>query len=269
MKENLEDWIGNTVVREDAVSPRIVSEYRATMDPYLFKPTDAAHAPPGLHWCLAVAEPLMSELGPDGAEAKGAFLPPVPLPRRMWAGGQIETFHPLIVGAKVIRTSKVSDVKLREGKAGPLCFVSVTHELECAGRLALRERHDLVFKEAGKAQPPSPRPLPQGDLVWRVEASPVLLFRFSAITFNGHRIHYDLRHATETEGLTGLLVHGPLQAAFLLNQISALRGSVPDVFSYRCTAPLIAGRAFHVASTRGGGVIANGDGVTTIAAQAP
>ena len=271
MSETYEAWIGKTAVREDIVSARINSEFRATLSPFLFTPQNANHAPPGLHWCLAVAALDTYQLGPDGAEAKGVFLPPVPLPRRMWAGGSIESFRPLVVGDKVVRTSTVTDVKSREGKSGALCLVSVTHGITTAGELAIRERHDIVFREASRIQATRQEKSahPQGDLVWQVEASPILLFRFSAITFNGHRIHYDLNHATRTEGYAGLLVHGPMQAALLLNQLSVLRGRVPTLFSYRCTAPLIAGSTFQVSSRNDGtGMILDAHGTVTIEAKA-
>ncbi len=267
MTQAMEDWIGKTVVREDVVTPRLDAEFRATLAPYLFIPETEGHASPGLHWCLALPAHETDKLGPDGAEAKGLFLPPTELPRRMWAGGQIESFRPLAVNDRVVRTSTVSDVKLRQGKSGALCLVSVTHEITTAGALAVRERHDIVFREASTVGSgmAGPQEAPRGDIVWQVRGSPLLLFRFSAVTFNGHRIHYDLSYAKETEGYGGLLVHGPLQAALLLNQLSVLNGAVPPVFSYRCTAPLVAGPVFHVASKRDNtGVIADTNGVITM-----
>lgn len=271
MTEPMESWIGKTVVREDVVTPRLNAEFRATLAPFLFTPENKDHASPGLHWCLALPAHDTGKLGPDGAEAKGLFLPPVALPRRMWAGGAIESFRPFGINDKVVRTSTVSEVKSRDGKSGALCLVSITHEITRAGELAVRERHDIVFREAstsstGMAEAREP---PRGDIVWQVGGSPLLLFRFSAITFNGHRIHYDLCYAKETEGYGGLLVHGPLQAALLLNQLSVLKGVVPSMFSYRCTAPLVAGPAFHVASKRDStGVIADANGVITMEAKA-
>ncbi len=270
MTEPVESWIGKTVVREDAVTPRLNAEFRATLAPFLFIPENLDHASPGLHWCLALPAHDTDKLGPDGAEAKGLFLPPTELPRRMWAGGSIESFRPLAINDKVVRTSTVSDVTLRQGRSGGLCLVSVTHEITAGGQLAVRERHDIVFREASKVSTGTAgvEEPPRGDIVWQVRGSPLLLFRFSAITFNGHRIHYDLSYARETEGYGGLLVHGPLQAALLLNQLSVLNGAVPPVFSYRCTAPLVAGPAFHVASRRDNtGVIADANGVITMEAK--
>jgi 3-methylfumaryl-CoA hydratase len=191
----------------------------------------------------------------------------------MWAGGEVETLAPFRIGAAVRRTTMIEDIQEREGRSGRLCFVTVRHAIESGGNLAVRERHDLVFREAGSSAPPVPSSRPMADLVWQVDASPILLFRFSALTFNGHRIHYDHPYATQTEGYAGLVVHGPLQADLLLNQAAVLFGAVPRRFSYRCIAPLIAGRPFEVLSARAGehgatGSIVNADGVVTIEGKA-
>jgi 3-methylfumaryl-CoA hydratase len=245
-------WIGRSVTRTDVATARLSAEYRATLDPFLFTPPDANACPPGLHWGLAPATPGMAELGPDGSEAKGLFLPPIPLPRRMWAGGSVESFAPICLGAEVTRVSTISGVKMRDGKAGPLCFVSVMHEIGAGATLLVRERHDLVFREGlpKTARPAAGSQAARGDAEWTVEPSAAMLFRFSAFTFNGHRVHYDFPYAVQQEGYGGLIVHGPLQAALLFNQASVLLGHVPKHFDYRCIAPLVAGPAISVRSTR-------------------
>ena len=263
-----ENWIGRTTIRDDVVTPRLVAEFRATLAPHLFEPESGGECPPGLHWGVAPAIPAMGGLGEDGAEAKGIFLPPVALPRRMWAGGRVETIRPLTIGAAVRRVSTVVDVGMREGKSGPLCFISVTHEISCAGALAIRERHDIVFRGKSLAPAAPAVAMPRGDLVWRIDPTPVLLFRFSAFTFNGHRIHYDQDYATRTEGYGGVLVHGPLQAALLLNQLSVLAGAVPKTFDYRCLAPLVAGRTFRVVGTGPRSCIVDADGAVTAEGRA-
>jgi 3-methylfumaryl-CoA hydratase len=271
MTDSFESWIGKSVVHQDVVTQRLVDEFNATLTPNVFKPQNANEAPPGLHWCIALSIHAIAALGPDGAEAKGTFLPPVPLPRRMWAGGKIETFAPLRLNDKVSRTSTISEVKHRTGKAGAMCFVSVIHEIKANGALAIRERHDILFREAATqaVAPRTPETPLAGDLEWRVVASPQLLFRFSAITYNSHRIHYDLPYAQNTEGYAGLLVHGPMQAALTLNQLAVLGGRVPKNFDYRCVSPLIAGQTFKVVSTKQGiAKIANAQGVITIEAEA-
>jgi 3-methylfumaryl-CoA hydratase len=270
MNDNFESWIGNAVTREDVVTQRLMDEYRSTLSPHLFKPRSEVECPPGLHWCLALPAHGIAKLGPDGAEAKGTFLPPVPLPRRMWAGGKVETFLPLRCNDKIERTSTITDVKNRDGKAGALCIVSVSHEINANGVLAIRERHDILFREASREPLVTKPPVVPlvGELEWQVEATPLLLFRFSAITFNGHRIHYDLPYAQGVEGYSGLLVHGPMQAALTLNQLSVLQGAVPRNFEYRCVSPLISGQTFKVISTRQGtSMIANAAGVLTIEAR--
>ena len=269
----LSAWIGRRAVREDIAAARLADAYRATLAPNLFIPANQDEAPPGLHWCLAVATPPETDLGPDGSEARGSLLPPAPLPRRMWAGGEVETIAPIRIGAAIRRTTTIADIQERQGRSGRLCFVTVRHDIESDGVVAVRERHDLVFREAGRGATPAPSARPKADLVWQVDASPVLLFRFSALTFNGHRIHYDHPYATQTEGYRGLVVHGPLQADLLLNQASVVLGAVPRRFSYRCIAPLIAGRPFEVSNSRAAGdaaagAIADADGVVTVESRA-
>ncbi len=250
--EDFSSWIGRSVTREDRVTERLRAEYRAVLDPYLFKPQEKDVCPPGLHWGLAPAMPRMDELGPDGSEAKGLFLPPIPLPRRMWAGGAVETFAPVLAGMDVSRISTISDLKRRQGKTGSLCFVSVVHEIKSGAMLLVRERQDLLFREGKPKVSPTPAPVEAvaSDVEWTVELSAALLFRFSAFTFNSHRVHYDVAYAVEAEGYAGLLAHGPLQAAVLLNQASVALGRVPERFEYRCTAPLIANQPVRVSSRK-------------------
>ena len=252
MSDDFAAWLGRHVTRFDTVTRRLVSEFHATLAPFLFEPSNESEIPPGLHWALAPAIPTGTDLGPDGAEAKGIFLPPIPLPRRMWAGGSIESFVPICIGMDVTRTSTISDLKTRDGRTGKLCFVSITHELRAGDTLLLRERQDLLFREGGLTvpQPNGQREAGSADLEWKVELSVPLLFRFSAVTFNGHRIHYDRSYAMEQEGYGGLMVHGPLQAALLMNQSAVLTGRTSPRFDYRCTAPLIAGQTASVASSR-------------------
>ncbi|TCR59426.1 MaoC family dehydratase N-terminal domain-containing protein [Bosea sp. BK604] len=250
----LSNWIGRSEDASDIVTKRLVQSFQAS-----FAPNLAAHregeAPLALHWCLAPPISPMSALGPDGHAAKGEFLPPVPLPRRMWAGGTIETLQPLRIGEEVTRRSVIGDVSYKEGRSGPLCFVAVDHEILTPRGLALRERHNIVYREAAKpgapaqAAPASVEPRP-ADLTWEVESSPVFLFRYSALTFNGHRIHYDFPYVTQEEGYGGLVVHGPIQATLIMNIIATLSGGEPIRLDYRGLAPLIAGAPFKVKAKR-------------------
>lgn len=258
---HLRGWIGREAEAVDLVTPRLAEEFRATFAPHLADRRDGA-PPLAIHWCLSPAIVPASEIGPDGHPERGGFLPPVPLPRRMWAGGEVEIHDGLRIGDAVTRRSTIEDVSAKEGRSGALCFVAVRHEYRTARGLALSERHDIVYREAEtrtlSSGPPSrpaaqaPRDEPRrADLTWSVEADPVLLFRYSALTFNGHRIHYDLPYVTGEEGYSGLVVHGPLQATLLLNIAAALGGRPPKRLRYRGVSPLIADGRFTVSAARG------------------
>lgn len=268
MEQDFRDWIGRSVTRKDVVTERLLAEYRATMSPYLFE-TRQEICPPGLHFGVAPPTPLIADTGPDGAERKGLFLPPIALPRRMWAGGSIETLRPLRAGTRVARTSAIADIGFKQGSSGSLCLVSILHEIADEEGIAIRERQDLVFREAAAAPAPPCGPDRHDAVDWTVEASALFLFRFSAFTFNGHRIHYDLAHVEE-EGYPGLLVHGPLQAALLLNLAASRLGHVPHRLDYRCLAPLYGGGRFGVSFEADGATarIIRSDGVTTAEGRA-
>ena len=264
---DLTAWIGRTREASDLVTPRLMAEFRATLAPHL-APVGEGVAPPALHWCLAPETPPADALGPDGHAAKGGFLPPVPLPRRMWAGGRIETLSDLRVGDHVTRTETVRDVAFKEGRSGSLCFVTVAHAVATGRGLAIRERQDIVYREAASAQTGTNAAPEHGDpgayaAVWEVPATPTLLFRYSAMTFNGHRFHYDQPYATQVEGYADLVVHGPMQASLLMNLAATLLGSVPSIFSYRGVSPMTANQTFRIC----GRLTADGfEGVTLDAA---
>lgn len=263
--EDFKDWIGRSVTRVDTLTQRLFDKYAATMSPFLFEPGDRI-APPGLHFGVAPATPDTDETGPDGAELKGIFLPPIRQPRRMWAGGSIETLRPLRHGALIIRTSTIADIRFKQGSAGEMCLVSIDHDIADGDGTAIRERQDLLFRDPPPGKAPAVGPDQTIKAEWQVDATPLLLFRFSAFTFNGHRIHYDLRHAEE-EGYPGLLVHGPLQAALMLNLASDKLGYVPQRFDYRCLAPLYAGARFGVGWDTGALRVIRSDGVITAEGQ--
>ncbi|WP_421692878.1 FAS1-like dehydratase domain-containing protein [Aestuariivirga sp.] len=227
------------------MTPRLLAEYRATLAPFLFE-TENLTCPPGLHFGLAPAIPRAEDVGPDGAERMGLSLPPITLPRRMWAGGLIETLRPLRCGVQISRTSTITGIRMKHGSTGAFCLVSVQHEIADEQGPAIRDRQDLVFREAADGLAPAVGDRKETRADWTIEPSPLLLFRFSAFTFNAHRIHYDVAHAS-AEGYPGLLVHGPLQAALLLNLAATRLGQVPEHFAYRCLNPLYAGPAFGVA----------------------
>ncbi len=170
MVDTFQNWIGHSTTRHDVVTERLLTEYRATLKGYLFENGDSA--PPGFHFGLAPAVPEPAQLGPDGAEAKGVFLPPIPFPRRMWAGGRIETFHPIREHQRILRRSTISEISHRQGKAGAFYLVTVTHEIEADGVLALRERQELVFREvASAASAGTPAGPAAPALSWQVDAT--------------------------------------------------------------------------------------------------
>ena len=249
---HLRGWIGRSERGEDVVASELVRRFRATFDEAPGAPETGEPAPLGIHWCLSPAVAPASALGPDGHPARGGFLPPIPLPRRMWAGGALMLVDPLRVGDAVARISRIADVQAKSGKSGLLCFVTVEHTYETARGPAIVERQDIVYREAdtGRAHAPTPAPPPTppepGARREAFPTDPVLLFRYSALTFNGHRIHYDPDYARHEEGYAGLVVHGPLQATALLRFAAETMGQAPARFSFRGLSPLIAGRPAFV-----------------------
>lgn len=247
------DWIGRRSESEDVVTERLDASFRAIFAPHLAPVPDGA-APLGVHWCLSPAIASMDALGRDGHPALSHDLPPVPQPRRMWAGGTVETRDHLRVGDRVRRITIIADVVRKQGRTGELWFVAVDHDYLTDRGLAVRERHDIVYLGDHPSAPRQPvsAPVPTAPAGWTVDTSPTLLFRYSAITFNGHRIHYDLPYATGVEGYAGLVVHGPIQATLLLNFAAAQAGHPPARFVYRGIAPAIAGTPLTVAASPDG-----------------
>ena len=252
--EDLRHWIGQSESRSELVTGAMVDRFRSTFD----QKGDVAEgnvAPVMIHLCVAPPAAPTGGLGPDGHPARGGFLPPVPLPRRMWAGGAF-TFHDDIrVGERVARTSTIRDVTLKEGRTGSLCFVTVDHRIESAGRLVIEERQDIVYRGADAPRAPGERPEPAAPGTHRVVVVPsaALLFRYSALTFNGHRIHYDAPYATGVEGYPGLVVHGPLQATMLVQLAERLHGRRPARFDFRSLSPLFDDADFTLNADEDGG----------------
>lgn len=254
--EHLRQWIGRGEEAADAITPHLVLRLRATLFREAILPVAGESTPLTTHWCLAPTVVSSREIAQDGHPAKGGFLPPVPLPRRMWAGGKLEFFERLRVGDEVRRVSKITDVVEKKGSSGTLCFVTVMHEISTSRGLAIRERQDLVYRDVASAAPAATTApaassmLPESPSAQHrvnFRADPVLLFRYSAITFNGHRIHYDRQYAMEEEGYPGLVVHGPLQATLLAEFAADLRGgALPKSFEYRGVAPLFEGGEFSL-----------------------
>ncbi len=240
--EHLRSWTDRREETEDVVAASRVAAMAATLDRDDPPPAPGDPLPPLWHWMFCVPAVRQSALGPDGHPARGGFLPPVPLPRRMWAGGRLSFPGVLRVGDPVRRESRVMSVDHKRGRTGDLVFVLVRHEFNGPAGFALSEEHDIVYRDlpAPGAPAPAPVPAPQ-DAEWERTVVPddVLLFRYSALTFNGHRIHYDRRHATVVEGYPGLIVHGPLIATLL---VDLLRRELPGArlagFDFRAVKPL-------------------------------
>ena len=258
--DHLRGWIGKTAEASDIVTAHLVMGLRATLFQEIGEPKNGDAAPWTTHWCLAQPVFPMSELSQDGHPTRGGFLPPVPLPRRMWAGGELQFFDTMRVGDEVKRHSRISDVTMKTGSTGVLCFVAVEHEITTPRGMAIRERHDIVYRDMSSAAPSAPAkaPAPPPAAQHREShmADPVLLFRYSALTFNGHRIHYDRDYVTKVEGYPGLVFHGPLQASFIVELAAKLNGGKPPKrLSYRGVQPLFEGSEFSVnANDNGSGM---------------
>jgi len=262
---NWSQWIGKTEQVSDYVTAQPYAALSATLDRPDGRPGAGTVLPALWHWLYFLPLHRPSELGPDGHAKRGGFLPPVPLPRRMWAGSQFEFHTPLRIGEALTRTSTLHDVSKKSGRTGPLVFVKVRHEIRRDGEddIALTEFHDIVYRDApspGDLESP-PKAAPSQAL-WEKRWVPddVLLFRYSALTFNGHRIHYDRRYATEVEGYPGLVVHGPMIATMLLDllrhqlpeaqvlrfQFRAVRATFDTHHFFVCCDPLPDGKSFHL-----------------------
>jgi 3-methylfumaryl-CoA hydratase len=246
----LRAWIGRTERRADTVTSVPLSALSAMLDRDDPPPTAGTEVPPLWHWLYFLPLHAQHELGPDGHARRGGFLPPVPLPRRMWAGGRLEFLQPLRVGEPVERVSRIASVDTKAGRSGPLVFVTVRHEISGPGGLALAEEHDIVYRENARpdAPPPPVQPAPAAaTFERRITPDPVLLFRYSALTFNGHRIHYDRSYVTEVEGYPGLVVHGPLIATLLLDLLRRERpAATVRRFAFKALRPVIDLHPFHV-----------------------
>jgi len=248
----LRGWIGRSETATDVATATPVAALSATLDRPPVRPEPGTPLPPLWHWLYFLPLPRQSDIGPDGHAKRGAFLPPVALPRRMWAASQFEFHAPLKVGDALTRVSTIEDVSEKTGRTGRLVFVKVRHEILRGDErdAALVEHHDIVYREAaspGDVAPP-PKSAPSKS-AWERKWVPddVLLFRYSALTFNGHRIHYDRRYVTEVEGYPGLVVHGPLIATLLLD---LLRDRMPDAvvarYEFRALRPLFDTHPFFV-----------------------
>lgn len=252
--EALRKWVGRSETSNDVVTTFPVTAMTATLDRDDPPPRNGDVLPPLWHWLYFLPVYRHSEAGPDGHARRGGFLPPVPLPRRMWAGSRVQFQRPLRVGEPIRRVSTIKNVTHKAGRSGDLVFVVVRHEVSTADQIAISEEHDIVYREAPRggdrpAESASASSTAPADAPWQriVRPDPLLLFRYSALTFNGHRIHYDRSYVTEVEGYAGLVVHGPLLATLMLDLVRRER---PDAsithFVFRALRPVLDTAPFRV-----------------------
>ncbi|TPQ49040.1 acyl-CoA dehydrogenase [Prosthecomicrobium hirschii] len=280
---SLADWIGRTETREETASALLAERIAALLDHE--RAPEAGEAWP-VAWVWALFPPALrsGEIGPDGHRRRGGFLPPVPLPRRMWAGSTVEVRRPIRVGERLTRRSEILDVADKTGRSGPLVFVTVEHRITGSEGADLTDRHSIVYREITPTPVPEPAPAaldpvdvdPGFAPLWqrRLAAGPVLLFQYSAVTFNTHRIHYDEPYCRAVEFYPGLVVHGPLIATGLADLVEAhLPDRFVQAFTFRALAPVFApaevtflgradGDAFSAAAVCGNRVVMRMDGRT-------
>jgi 3-methylfumaryl-CoA hydratase len=248
--ENVRGWIGRRESSEDVITLAPAAALAATLD-HTTAPSSGQELPPLWHWLYFLPLARQSEIGSDGHPMRGGFLPPVALPRRMWASSRLDFHRPLRMGASVRRDSVIADVQHKHGRSGDLVFVVVRHEIHDGTGCAIVEDQHIVYRSASSAPAASPEaPAESRPAAWKrvVRPDPVLLFRYSALTFNGHRIHYDRPYATAVEGYPGLVVHGPLIATLLVDALLASRpkGRLAR-FAFRAQRSLFDGTPFTVA----------------------
>ena len=238
----LTDWIGRSRTSIDTISADHLAKVAATFDGEPPSLEENSPLPPGWHWAFFPDITALSGIGRDGHQALGEFLPPVALPRRMWASGNLRIAKPLIVGETVSKTSTILSVEEKHGRTGQLVFVRVGHEFAGDRGGDMDEEHQIVYREAPVAGAPPPEPmlpLHQPDSSCTLTASPVQLFRYSAITFNSHRIHYDVDFCRDQEGYDGLIIHGPLTATLLMDLAGKQQAEKQlKSFAFRALSPL-------------------------------
>ncbi|HDV6318687.1 TPA: MaoC family dehydratase N-terminal domain-containing protein [Burkholderia multivorans] len=250
--ESFDAWIGRREDSVDRITPAPIRLLRATLDDA--EPCALPDVlPPLWHWLYFLPGERQSNIGTDGHARRGGFLPPVALPRRMWAGGRLQFLRPLAVDTPIQRRSTIANVQSKSGRSGQLVFVTVLHEIGDAQGVAIREEQDIVYRDApppaaAGTPAPAPQPAPTDEQYSRIVIpDPVLLMRFSALTFNGHRIHYDRPYAMEEEGYPGLVVHGPLIAMLLMEELRRRHpGKTIRAFDFKAVSPLFDTAPFTV-----------------------
>lgn len=253
MPDDLQRWIGSTEETEGLITAWPVAALQATLGIHLTPVGEGDELPPMWHWLYFLSAVGWSGLGSDGHPKRGGFLPPVALPRRMFAGGRTRFIKPLRIGEVGRRTGTVTSIVEKEGRSGPLIFVTARYEISTGGEAAIVEEQDFVYRTAARGPQlfeAGTDPIPTSDWVQTVEPDPVLLFRFSALTFNGHRIHYDVPYVTQVEGYPNLVVHGPMIALLLIGLCRRHDPRPIFEFSFRSMAPLFVDGPFTLIGDR-------------------
>ena len=244
------EWIGRTETVHDGLSPEQARRVAATLDDRDTGVDAGRPLPPLWQWCYFVPHAWQSTLDVDGHPQRGGFLPPIPFPRRMFAGSRMQFHQPLRLGVQATREGEIRNVVLKSGRSGSLAFVTVGYRFVQDGVTCITEEQDIVYREPGAAVP-APAVVPhaaRADGAWARTITPDarLLFRFSALTFNAHRIHYDRPYAHDEEGYPGLVVHGPLTAMLLADLVRRHTPRAVTSFTFRGLAPLFDLAPFHL-----------------------
>ena len=238
--KKLLEWINKTTEAEDTIRLQPANFMEATLNrPPKLKEGD--NLPPLWHWIYFLEAKPESDLGRDAHPKKGDFLPPIQLPRRMWAGGRFTFYNDLVIGEKAKKITTIKKIVEKEGSAGPLCFITLEHKIYSKDEISIIEEQDLVYlqdQQGSKSLPLAQNNVEKADFSQEIHPSAILLFRYSALTFNGHRIHYDLDYAKNVEGYDGLVFHGPLTATLLLDLALKERKQPIKKYSFTGTAPL-------------------------------
>lgn len=259
-KEDASRWVGRQQRALDTIDCNRALAMAAMLDGSGINLVSGSALPPLWHWLYFWEMTENQGLAADGHSKRGSFLPPIELPRRMWAGGELEFLQPLKLGAMAERSSRIENIENKEGRSGSLSFVTVSHEISSEGACCIREKQSIVYRDAARPAPAIPAPIPAAtsniepaaiaDFSREIHPDPLLLFRYSALTFNAHRIHYDRGYVTDDEGYPGLLVHGPLLATLLAD---LLMSQNPDCilrsFNFRAVAPVFDLEPFKVCGT--------------------
>ncbi|MBL6941275.1 MAG: MaoC family dehydratase N-terminal domain-containing protein [Rhodospirillales bacterium] len=248
--EILKTWIGRSESHSDVISLKPVQMMAATLGRTVDTPKDGDPLPAAWHWLYFLGAKPRGDLGRDGHAALGEFLPPVALPRRMWAGGCFDFQKPIHIGETIKKVSTINKVERKSGRSGELCFVTVRHQLFAGDEMRITDDHNIVYREDPTSKEPAPpTPAPTNAKIREtITPDPVLLFRYSALTFNSHRIHYDVDYCRDVEGYPGLVFHGPLTATLLLDlAMRNMEGRTFTGFSYRAVAPLFDTSPFTIA----------------------